>query len=533
MARRRALLLGLLLCLITPTQAAQKRPLVVVFAATYAGDPAARARALKPEDTEPPDLALLAMRAVRERLADVNVVDTLAFLPDSPTFLREVAERKLAVNLKEPTREDRIALARAVGASYIVTVLTEREAQGGITVELQAIEIASGKPWMGRERAQSTRAANPVPVTASSPFPDDLLSAANTVVRKFVDGMLSGAAAIVPPGLAPPPLRPNTPPLDTQAGDPPPDPQVIARVALQQGEALLAAGDANGAILAFRQAVNATPRSASARASLVRAYLTARRGTDAVAEVRRALVLIPASDTAGQVALTRLLAQGLMASGDTTAARATYEQIIYAHPRALWARLALADLLIAQGRFADAEAQYRAARQVEPGNREVLERVARLKAARGDYAGALEEMDALRSDPAAKYAVARDLFEGGLNGVVAAVMQDRKAFDDGKLSREAFYKSASAQADRAGSLLALVKSAPPAGDDLRLRAHRQRVLAASLLTQATASLLTYLETGETAAGSQANLLLNEARKESAQAKATEAQAGPERAGDAS
>jgi thioredoxin-like negative regulator of GroEL len=288
---------------------------------------------------------------------------------------------------------------------------------------------------------------------------------------------------------------------------------------LKQGQALIAAGDANGAILALRPAVNLAPRSASLRAALARAYLAAGRGLDAVAEVRRALALVPASDQAGQTELTGLLAQGLTQSGDTTAARAAYEQILAAQPRAHWARLGLAGLLLAQNQAEDAEAHYRAVRRADPANKEAAERLARLLAARGDYAGAREEMAVM--SPRLRFALARALFDGGASTVAATLARQRKAYEEGQISREVFHKAASLQAERVSALTVLLRDAPPSAGESLIRAYRRRILAASLLAQAAASVLSYLETGEATAGSQAAVLLGEARREIAEAQTLE------------
>ncbi len=288
-----------------------------------------------------------------------------------------------------------------------------------------------------------------------------------------------------------------------------------------KGEELLKSGDVAKAIVLLRRVVDMAPRSPAPRAALVRAYIKGGRAASAVDEARSALSLVPSSDTAGQIELTRLLAQGLAMNGDTTAARAIYEQIIEARGNASWARLALADLLITQGRLDEAEAQYRTVRKAEPTSREATERLARLRAARGDYRGALEELSQAEIDGAVRYLVARDLFVNGANTMIAAVLRDQKAFEQSRMSRDVFFTASDAQARRAGEMLLMLRGAPPSGDSTLLRAYRHRMLAASLLSQAMASVLSYLDTGESAANSKATVLLSEAKREMEEALAVE------------
>jgi predicted Zn-dependent protease len=167
-----------------------------------------------------------------------------------------------------------------------------------------------------------------------------------------------------------------------------------------------------------------------------------------------------------------------------TAARSAYEQVIADRPQnSLWARLALADLLIAEKKPAEAEAQLREARKSDPTSVEAAVRLARLRVEAGDMAGALAELDPTTGLPAAaRQTAARDLFVGAADDLIASLSRDRKEFDEGRLARETFYTNVNQKSVRALALIKFLQdagappeSAPPA---VRL-AHRQRVLAAT------------------------------------------------------
>lgn len=506
-----------LLCLPAGIVGAERRPLVVVFAASYTS-PMLGAINTGAEEKAEINLSLLGMRAVRDRLAERGVVEVLAYQPekvtDNPSWARAFAEAKVIVSAQEPTEADRRALAKALGAQYLLTIQAEREKEGGVLLEAQAVTVGSGKIWTDRARASTGQRTLRSAPAIQKPYGDDVLSAANTLVLRFLAGPLGETTRAVrqSPKLAPAPAADNAAAVRS--------PEDEMRRVLAGGDALLASGDTSGAIVAFRRAVNLAPRQAAPRVALTRAYLAAGLGTEAVSEAQRALPLVPRTDDAGHMELTRLLAEGHKRAGDTTAALALYTQIVDARPQTAWARLALGDLLVRENKVDEAEAQYRAVLKREPTNALVPDRLARLRVARGDFAGAVDELAGLAT--AKRYPIVRDLFDTGAMALTASLTRARRAFDEKQIAREAFHLAVTAQAARASALLTLLKSAEPAQRSGAIhRAYRRRVFAASLLVQASASVLTFIETDERETGGRAALLLNEARQEIAEAQAAE------------
>nr|CAA9277399.1 hypothetical protein AVDCRST_MAG63-3317 [uncultured Armatimonadetes bacterium] len=519
-AAARAAVALLFLCLIGGgAGAAERRPLILIFAPTYEYKTLGRQT---PEDAQARTSAVQAVRVVRDLLQQSGVVEAVAYVPegasDNPLFARAAQESKLSIRWEDPAPPERAALAKALGARYLLTVATGPQPGGGVFVEAQAAPVGRGQAWQAREHAQVTRGSVRVGAAAGAapaPYNDDLMSAANTLILKFLAGPLGSYTRSAP-------APATTPAVEAPAPPPGGGGEAEVRALLAQGEALLTEKDADGAVVAFRAAVNLMPRAAAPRIALIRAYLQARRGAEATSEAQRALALIPADDAAGRAEVSGLMAQGLAISGDTTAARATYEKILAARPQTTWARLGLADLLLTQGKVAEAEALYRAVKEREPANAVAAERLARLHATRGDFAAAMKEMEALPADSAVRYTTARDLFDSGATLVAATLAQSRKTFDKGRTSREAFFETATAQAERANTLVSFLKACPPDQNAPSLvRAYRQRVLAASLLAQAAANVLAFIETGDAAADTQATVLLGEARNSLSEARAAE------------
>ena len=244
--------------------------------------------------------------------------------------------------------------------------------------------------------------------------------------------------------------------------------------------------------------------------------MAGRRG-DALSEAKRALGVVPASDRKGKIAASKMLAGVLAQSGDTAAARSTYETLLEAEPNETWAMTGLAEVLIAEGKADQALALYQKAKQTDPGDKDVALGLARLLATQGDYAGALRELTAATTstDAGAKYLTARILFDDGVLRIADRVEQNRAAWEAKRIARDVFYKATAAQTAKVSGLVALLKAVPPASsaDAATRRNHTKRVFAASLLLQGVAALLTQVETGDAGAGGEATVFLTEFRRE--------------------
>jgi hypothetical protein len=148
---------------------------------------------------------------------------------------------------------------------------------------------------------------------------------------------------------------------------------------------------------------------------------------------------------------------------------------------------------------------------------------------------AAQEADTTAGGDAAlvRYSTARSLFDDGALRIAQLLRQNRSAFARKTLGRDVFFKVTNAQSARVTSLLNLLKSVPPppGAGEAAAKAHRRRVFAASLLSQALAESLAGLETGKPDADEQAEVFLNEFDREMGEAGAKTVQPSPDAPAD--
>jgi ABC-type branched-subunit amino acid transport system ATPase component len=127
---------------------------------------------------------------------------------------------------------------------------------------------------------------------------------------------------------------------------------------------------------------------------------------------------------------------------------------------------------------------------------------------------ALRELMAIEQD-SPRHAFGTTVFTILANVTVDRLQNNRRAWEAGTLNRETFYKATTTLSQRATQLLAMLTLAPSpkTGGDAVLIQHRRRVLAGNLLAQATTSLLTFIETGDQAAGIRAKSQADECATE--------------------
>lgn len=511
--------------------AAPAHPLVVIFA----GNPA---------DSQIEGFAARARQtalAVRDTFNDTGLVDAVLYAPDNALFVRAMLEGKVKpADPQNLTESERYAIAKAAGAAYsayLVSGLPSNTTPGAVDVQLSTEQIDGRKTWQGRGSYGSTG-------KSAGKYDNAVLSAANQLVQDFLRGPLHELAAVEAPSLPPPAPIPITRPAATDTGNAPsiaapapmtaptvPVAPVAPREALpssgantdnaaeaqrHQGDEQRRAGDATGAILSYRKAVNLAPLNAQYRASLAGAYLMAGRTADALSEAKRAISIVPDTDQTGKGAMAKVLAEVLAQSDDAAGARKTYEEMLRTDPTQTWAMTGLAEVLMTEGKTDEAAQWYKKAREAEPGSKEIALGYVRLLATQGDYNGALRELNAASgANDTARYDTTRNLFDDGVNKIAERVEQNRTAWERKKISQAVFYKATSTQTAKISGLLALLKAVPPvsSADAQTKRNHNKRILAASLLLQGVASLLTQVETGDADAGKEATVFLSEFRRE--------------------
>lgn len=536
--------------------AAPPKPLIVIFTPDVTSDVSNMKAREKVEIARTQDAAL----ALRERFTDSGFVDAVVYSPDNALFVRAMLEAKIRPgDPLLPTASERYAIAKAAGAAYGGYVSTHDptdKTETAVDVQLETEQIDGRKTWKDRRTMSSPGGV--VSLQETPRFSNALLSTTNTLVQDFLNGPLHELSQATAPSLPPPQIpvikntpkpdevvnpvvTPNTPtttpttpnlvePAPLRAGVPKvapvkptdalpssgADTDGAAEAEKRQGDEMMRAGDSSGAILSFRKAVNLAPRNAGYRTALAKAYLDAGRKGDALSEAKRALSIVPAEDPKSRIVVSRLLAEILTQNGDTTAARVAYEDIIRNQSSVIWARVELADLLASQGQVAEAENVYKTALKLAPTDKDAHLGYAKLLATKGDYDGALREITAASGseDAEGRYNTAVGLFDDGVNQIVNRVEQNRTAWESKQISQEVYYKATSSQTAKVSGLVALLKAVPPpaTGGDAMKQKHNKRVLAASLLLQGVASLLTQVETSDADAGSQATVFLSEFKR---------------------
>jgi tetratricopeptide (TPR) repeat protein len=501
------------------------RPLVVVFPAGQVTSPGIGGA--KDESTTAAGRTLASARALRDRLADSNALLTLVYTPESPVFA--LAAQQIKLDLKKVSElkpEQQLAMAKAAGAVYMVAISSPKAPPVVNQPETEGLYemIISGREVVGKSKEYQDKIlfqtavikagdTDAVPTANLTPQAAQvsLDSAANTLAVRLLNGPLGayGRPAATPQQL---PVAPTKAPVEEPAAE-----IDQSGAALQQARSQIASNDVDGAIVTLRKAINHSPLSLSLRLALAKAYVAADRRPEAAQESRRALTLAGSDNPQERMELVRLLTDTLKQSGDIATAKQTFLQIITAQPRAVWARVGLGDTLIATGEAEKAEEQYRMALEIEPSNQDAAAGIARVHAARGDYQGALNELTATgkSGSPNARQNAVITIFNDAAPEIARLMKTNREAWEGKTLSREAFYNATQSQSKRANALLSMLRAAPPSessGEALRKK-HNQRIFAASLLAQASASLLSYLDSGDAEAGEQATIYLDDFEKE--------------------
>jgi tetratricopeptide (TPR) repeat protein len=460
-------------------------------------------------------------------MRDTEAVSGILFDPMAPLFLRAAQEIGLNLKSDEPlSPENRLKLAKAAGAIYSIVLSVRQTAKEGGSWEivLDGTDVSTGKGYTDTYKYQQQGVAKgDVNAVQSSILNtnNSVVNAVNTLLLRLLAGPLGEYGRVAPPRefLPPPVTKPTlTATMPTEEEE-----KAATSAAYEQGRQLLEQGDSNACIVLLRKAINRNPLDSRLRGLLTRAYVAAKRGQDAASEARRALLIAPPPTPEERQELTRLVAEAFTLSGDVGAAQRTYLQIIAVEPNSMqvnWARMALADTYIGQGKTKDAITQYRAILNTDPINREATIGIARIYAQEGDFAAALGDIapqkpDGTSANQAARHNGAVVLFEVAAPELAQRIATNRKAWEGKQISREVLYNATKAQAIRTAALVAMLKSSPPdAPKNSPLdKQHTRRILAASLLAQATTSLIAFLETSEEDSGAQSALCLLEFQRE--------------------
>ena len=469
-------------------------------------------------------------RAVRKAFLDEGVVDPMVFSPDSPTVARAMLETRVTLPPDgEPTEAERLRIAAACGAAYVVTIGYSRTAATNDpaaiesdpklgekvpTLEMGAVEIRAGKnPTPGRRWQDRLRVGDGMSAGATlrrGGLSDAVNTAARTLVLRFLGtpGLRELRRLTPSSDLLP---RPVAPPTVSEPAEPDVDPVKTATDARNRAEAILKDGNLDEGIRALRRTVSLAPFSLSTRLALARAYAQANRPDRVEDEIRRALELGITDDVPSRTALIELLAATKQASGDGEGAEETFKAVLAADPGNATAHLALGQLYLGRGELETAEPHLKAAVERKPAPQVALLGLARIAVSHGNIDEALAHLSAPEVAPASRAALAASVFLESSMRIAGRFNQNRLGFEGKTLNAETFLKTVEAQRKRAQGIQKFLAAAPyPADASGELQAARKHhLLAASLLVQSLTNMESFLKESKPEAAAQSKLYLSE------------------------
>jgi len=460
-----------------------------------------------------------ATRLLKESLRTSGRVSVLQIHSDLPSLRRAVSEGRVTTDELTKTAEPsvRIKISDLVGAQYCLSPgISLKDAK--LTMAVELLETKSGKKWY--ESSQTVLSA-----------PNSTMQLTNALqsVTATVAGQLNNNAFSSVPGTPEPQaVQPTTAPVSPNVIDKS-DPSAHA----QRAEDMLRSGNIAVAIYELRRAVQSEPKNAKWRMLLAQAYIKRGLLDDALRELNRVVQIEPGNEEALQKIAEVYELQGT--PGEMTA---FYQQQMQKKPKDVNLRLSLGDLFWRKAKVDEAIKMYQAAANIDPNNVAPLDRLARCYATLSQFDESLKCLEEIARiektpDPAVvldRYAGLMPVVEAEIKAISNQFNQGAEAYERQQHSREQYYEQVRELTSRSDRLTNYLDKIPVPAE--RRASYSHRVLACSLLSQAGASLMVYLETNSEARQSEAKLYLSEAKAElllaaSADAKPSAATPSPE------
>ena len=222
------------------------------------------------------------------------------------------------------------------------------------------------------------------------------------------------------------------------------------------------------------------------RLKLAQAYQKSGFTEKALDEAKRAVEIAPDDES-----LQKFLAQMDQESGNSDGSLARARALVDRDPASADAHSDLADALWDSGDLRGAETEYLAAKKLSaPADHTADAHLAQLYAAQGRYDDSLA---ALKVAGDAGYLLALKIVRSRAETLSSAIEASRSAFAKATITREQFYDTAkknSADAQALAEFVAQLKPLPACK-----LSHLHRMLAANLLAQEAATLVSAIETG--------------------------------------
>ena len=279
----------------------------------------------------------------------------------------------------------------------------------------------------------------------------------------------------------------------------------------------MARGDTVEAISHYRQAVNQAPLSDIPRLKLARAYIAGGFHDKALNEARRALQIAPDSDE-----VQKFMVENGDQNGASEVAAARFSSLVARNPNDIAAHLGLGDAYLSSGSASDAVAEYKKAKRLSaPDEKRAAIHLAEYYAAQGQYDNCLVETKAAGGEGG--YGIAVHVAQSSADALSQTISAAQDAFLAGKSTREDFYNTAKKMSLQTKDLAQFIaKVVPPHQYKV---SYLHRTLAASLLAQQAAVLVSYIETGDNGQAQKIDELEKSAQTELLTAHASEQKLG--------
>jgi len=502
--------------------------LITIFLMPCAVNAAKRKPAAKGEPMPKPVVVLLGagaendaksidqmtVNAVASQLTALGNIDLIVFKADLPAVKRAMMENRLTQQSLESISDPKIIMqiTNMLDADYALRVVGSimpaydliagaKVPAGSEAVVILDLYKSSGEHWSSRK---SSRIASGPGPTQDAKERLAIGTAASAVVSDAGIRILGQDAFLTASMIAPRPAPSSVIVRDVESDYL----QAIARAQNYSQE-----HDTPNAVVELKRAINLKPTDSAARLRLARVYLDARMPSEAINECKRALLLKP-----NDAAVSNLLVKLYLENGSLADAAAICREIVRLNPSNIDARLLLGDILWNQSKIVEAEKAYKEVAELSPDNPVPHENLRKLYLARKMYASALNQLfqfkliTATAKSAEARDAVAARMIRDEFRDTIDEITAAEQDYQLGKIKREDYYAESKNFALRITALDNFV--AGQSASSAYKQAYPHMSLAISLLEQANASTITFLETEKPNYAEQATLLRAEARTES-------------------
>lgn len=497
---KRLLIIAILILAALPTcvRAVDSQPVAMLFPVT-AGSGAM------------PNLASEATQAVKTYFRESGKIEVMVFDPQSATVRRAIEEHRMKASdlVGVTTPSARLRVGKLVGVDYVVS--GELTYGTSMKLNLWMAHVNSGQTWGfdGDAVVESKGKKELIISNAIQTAANRVVSAAGEIALK---GVRVSAAAVASAAQTDPTSSASSLNIDTE----PVTPAVDAGKHVELGDKFAKSGDSASAILEYRRAIDTDPNNVETRVKLAQLYESRKMFTQAQDELDRARIIAPQNEAVLREieALKSAMADSMSKQkAETTTspsqqAAPNVQSLILAGDAA-WRKL----------QFDEAERMYRLAAGSAGAGIDAHDRLALLLLAVGKFDDAAAEVGKIgeldqNPDPTA-FAQRYGRFQVYLTRHITAALKDydsnASSFADKRMTREEYYRQMQSMVTRVESIIRFVDVLPPPEPAASARKHQS--LGLSLLSQACAHMVDYLESNKPEEKDNAAMMYGEAKKQ--------------------